>query len=278
MAPVHAHANVERHSAGLLAHGLRAQFRHRHARPWQRDGIRPSGVDHVPLGGDVRKERVGVVVRVQYCGLRLLLRATALRQGAEEARLRVPVRLVTAMEVQVLVCDVRDDRNVELDGGHPVLREAMRGRFEDCDLRPGISHLRQEPLHVGRIRRRGVEPGIERVVADDGVDRRYHPRARAARFQDAVDEIGGGRFAVCAGDADDRKRSAGVAEPGRMEPGEGRAAVRNGHGGDVDVRLRLLHDDRGRATSERICKVPAAVDADTLVSDKKSARGHLARV
>ena len=32
------------------------------------------------------------------------------------------------------------------------------------------------------------------------------------------------------------------------------------------------------ATSERICQVPAAVDADTLVSDKKSARGHLARV
>ena len=62
----------------------------------------------------------------------------------------------------MLVGDVGHHRHVEIDRGHAALVQAVRGGLQHGGLAAGVAHLRQVALHVGRVGRGDVEPGVQR--------------------------------------------------------------------------------------------------------------------
>ena len=56
--------------------------------------------------------------------------------------------------------DVGDDADVKLASVHAMLRQPMRGGFQDAVRLPGLDHLGEVLLHVGRIGRGGVQARV----------------------------------------------------------------------------------------------------------------------
>ncbi len=178
----------------------------------------------------------------------------------------------------MLVRDVRYNGDVEVDRTDAVLGEAVRGRLQHCDLGPGVAHLRQQSLDVGRIGRRGMQPCVVALVADDRIHGADHGRADAGRLEDAEQNVRSRGLAVGARDPDDRHAAAGMAVPGRVEPRERGPAVIHLHVGNGPVAGLRLAGHRHRAAPKGIGHVLRAVHPDAAVGHKQSARHDLARI
>jgi len=128
-------------------------------------------VGHVYVRRDRPQVGVGGVVGVEHCYLGHSRLARRGRQRPEQHRLGLAIALVAAVVVQVLMGNVGDHRHVVLAGGHPVLRQTMRGRFNDRVGHPCGHHLGQVGLHGGSIGSGGMKTGLDLLPTDLGVHR-----------------------------------------------------------------------------------------------------------
>ncbi len=181
----------------------------------------------------------------------------------EETELGVSVRLPRAVELEVLVGEVRDDRHVVGDGVDSAEGEAMRCRLHDGRAVAGDDHGPQCRLQSRGVRCRGM--GLVRFLdaADPGCGGAGHPRPDAGSLEGGDCEERGGRLSVCAGDADHAEVAARVAVPPRRCRSEGGRGcghdeLRDGSVGDGTL------DDRGRRPGGgRCCNVVMAIDVET---------------
>ena len=169
------------------------------------------------------------------------------RQLLEQAQLRVAVGLEGAVQLEVLVGDVREDGDVVGDPGDSFERQPVRRRLDDREPVAGHHHRPQRHLQLGRLR--GSWRGSAFALADRPdlrLDRPDRPGRQSGRFERRHGERAGRALAVGAGDAHDPDLEAWVAVPPRRGRGQRltrrrrpRAAVA------ADVADRPL-DERGR--------------------------------
>ena len=118
----------------------------------------------------------------------------------EEPRLRLEVRLHRAVEVQVVLRQVREDRDVEHDAVHAVLLERVRRHLQRRPPDASVAHPRQQPVQVGRLRRRARQR--DRFAGDARAGGPDDAGGPAGGLEDRRQQIGDGRLAVRAGHAD----------------------------------------------------------------------------
>ena len=171
----------------------------------------------------------------------------------EQPALRVVVRLHRAVEVEVLVREVREDEHGEADAVETALDGCVRRRFHRARPVARVDHLTEQPLQVDRLRR--VQRRRTRLVADAPLQVRQQAGRAPGRAQDLVEEIRRRGLAGSARDRRDGELAARVAEE-RHRRGRHRPA----RVGDDDLRNgeleRMLHDESGGAVLDRLrCEV-----------------------
>ncbi len=134
-----------------------------------------------------------------------LLDAATLAQAVEERQLGVAIRLPRPVELEMLVGDVREDRDVVDDADHAIERKRVGGRLDDRRLIAGIDHRPQRGLQLGRLGRRRVLGVIVGLTADPGRDRPDHPGPDTRCLECRDGQVRGRGLAVGARDADDRQ-------------------------------------------------------------------------
>ncbi len=143
----------------------------------------------------------------------------------EEPRLRLEVRLHRAVEVQVVLRQVREDRDVEHDAVHTALLERVRRHLQRRPPDASVAHPRQEPVQVGRLRRRARQR--DRFAGDARAGGPHDAGGPAGGLEDRGQQVGDGRLAVRAGHARPwPSPSPGPRTPSRTSapsPGEPRA-------------------------------------------------------
>ena len=171
-------------------------------------------------------------------GERLCVRV---REELEQAQFRVPIRLPRPVQLEVLVGQVRQDRDVVGDLVDAVEGESVRCRFDDRGTVAGTDHRGEGVLEGGCLGGRRVFDVGDLDAADPGGGRAGHPGPDAGRLERRDREERGRRLAVRAGDPDDRQIVARVAVPprgGRREP-------------DARVRRRPVVEGRRRGAASR---------------------------
>ena len=172
-------------------------------------------------------------------------------QAIEQRQLGVAVRLPRAVQLEMLVGEVREDRDVVGDARDAIEGEPVRGRLDDGEVVAGVDHGPQRRLELGRLGGRGVRLVGVRPAADPRRDGADHPGPPTRGLERRDRQVGGRRLAVRARDPDDRELMRGIAVPPRRGAGEGRPRrvhddLRGGHVGEWP-----LHDHGGRTTVRR---------------------------
>ena len=171
-------------------------------------------------------------------------------QPLEEAEFRRAVALEGAVQVEVLVAQVRQDGDVVRDRRHPVQRQPVRRGLQDRDRVAGLDHRPERRLELRRLRRRDVlGVGFARPV-DLRFDRSDQARGQPGCLEDGSGQGAGGALAVRARHADHRQVVARVAEPPGGGVGQCRTARVDHELGQRDLRQGPLHD-RGRGSRLR---------------------------
>ena len=120
-------------------------------------------------------ERVRMpVVRVDHADARSP-RLAVLRQPLEQADLGPAIGVERAVEVEVLVRQVGEDRRVVVDARDAVRRQAVRARLDHHRLLARVAHLAQDPLEIEGPGRR-----VRLLVADQAARRSGSRRSRSA--------------------------------------------------------------------------------------------------
>ena len=102
------------------------------------------------------------------------------RMGRREQRgLRLEVGLHRGMEVEVVLREVREGRDVEPHPPDPVLRERVGRHLHRHARDAGLTHPRQQPMQVGRLGGRARQR--DRFAVDAGAVRPDHARPHARR-------------------------------------------------------------------------------------------------
>ena len=112
------------------------------------------------------------------------------------------------MEVEVVLGQVGEDRDVEREGVHAREGQGVRGHLHGDATDRAIAHERQHGLELERVgsrltRRSALGPEHVLDGADDAG--REPPRA-----QQRLDQVRGGRLAVRPGDPDEQQRARGM--------------------------------------------------------------------
>ena len=181
-----------------------------------------------PEGDDRSAMRAGELVR-QAPAVRIadVHRRRRRSDTGEQPPLRLEVLLHVAVEVEVVLAQVRERERVEADTVEAAIVRAVGRGLEDDGLVPGVDHLPEQPLQVDRLRgrvRRGPPD-----AADDPLDGSDHRGRPPVRLEDRAEQMGGRRLAVRPGD------------PGHGQP-LGRDAEEH-VGGDRHRRTRGLDDE-----------------------------------
>ena len=175
---------------------------------------------------------------------------TARSACVEERALRGEVLLHRAVEVEVVLRQVREDEHREPRAVEPALRLGDRRRLHRARAVAGVDHLAKQPLQVDRLRR--VQARRRPLAARPGARCSSAAPAAARPLEDRVQEERGRRLAVRAGDGGDRRargtgrrrRAPRPAASRRARSGRRAAAT-----GDVE---RPLDDERGGAGGGRV--------------------------
>ena len=168
------------------------------------DQVRTSG----PLKLDEEALPVGVV-DVDHGGARRESRPGPRRD--EQTPLGLEVVLHTAVEVEVVLGQVGERRDVEVDPRRAAEGQRMRGDLHHACPITRVEHPPERPLQVDRLRRRPLD--LLGPSSDDLLDRPEQSTAEPRRFEDRADEEGGGGLAVGTGDPDHAELGARIAEP-----------------------------------------------------------------
>ena len=139
--------------------------------------VRAHAVGDGPDMANVRQKTKGTVVPVQHGqpGIPPGLDSSA-RQAREQPGLGRPVVLIRPMLVQMFVCDVGHDSDIELTRVHTMLRPSVRRCLEYAMRQSRIHHAAQVSLHLVRIGCGDVESCVQLIVSNHGVHRGYEPR------------------------------------------------------------------------------------------------------
>ena len=196
----------------------------------------------------------------------------------EEPPLGDGVLLHRAVEVEVVLGEVREHGHVEGDAVHAVERERVGGHLHRHPAHAGRHHLREQPLQLDRLGR-----GLTRVAspaADDVLDGADDARLEAAGPEERLAEVRRGGLAVRARDADDGQGSRGMAVVGVGQPRQGPPGVRDQDPSDGLSRqgVRRLRHDRMGAALDRLGDEAVAVGAKPSDRDEAAAGGDPARV
>ena len=227
---------------------------------------------HEPLGGwvvSIHDGRLGPSLRRVRCGD---------PQALEQRQLGVPVGRPRAVEFEVFVGHVGQDRNVVGDRPDPVEGQSVRGRL---DHRGGIAthqHRAEGSLEDRRIRRRGVL--LVRLVhaSHPQAGRSQHPGPDPGRLERGDREVRGGRLAVRAGDPDRQEVVTGIAVP---PGGRGRQGALGGghhHLGKARARHGPFHEGRRGPTLVRSRDVVVSVRMRPRDGHEQRARHDRPRV
>ena len=163
---------------------------------------------------------------------------------AEQARLRLEVRLEGVMVVEVVLRQVGKRRDRERRGVRALKVERVAGDLHGHHVAARVAHAGEQMLQVGRFRR-----GVRRFlmyIADDGAHGADDARSLARHAGDMLYQVGGSGFAVSTRDAHQRKRARRIVVEARRRLGHGLARVGNDHFRDVSgvgqVDLALHHE------------------------------------
>ncbi len=138
------------------------------------------------------------------------------------------------MIIQMLMGDVGDGCHVEVHRRHTRLIQPVAGALDDCIAAAVLHHGAQKTLHGWCIRRRHVQPRVRLLPANARAHRSDHTDAPRRPFhiarglgKDCLQQRAGGRLAVRARDAHDRKAAAGEILKRRTGPGQCLPTVRH---------------------------------------------------
>ncbi len=217
------------------------------------------------------RERVaGRVVGVDDPDPRPLLGLRWVRAGEslEQAQLGRPVRLVRAVELQVLVAQVREDRRVVGDAADPFGGETVGRRLEDGRPVPAGGHRPEQRLESERARGRHVIRCPLAARSDPGLDGPDQTGRDTGRLEGRRRQERRRRLAVGPGHPDDGQLVARVAIP----PGRGRRECSRAPVDDEleagDPRDRSLDDRRDGAGGRGGDEVVVAVGMVALQRDE----------
>ena len=107
----------------------------------------------------------------------------------EQPPLRLEVLLHVAVEVEMLLGEVREDERVEAHAIEPPEVRAVRGRLDHDGVVAGVEHVAEEPLQVDRLR--GRVGRVARLAADDPLHGADEPGGVALGLQDRAEEVRG---------------------------------------------------------------------------------------
>ena len=178
----------------------------------------------------------------------------------EQPQLGVAVGLPRAVELEVLVGQVGQDRDVVGDRIDPAERQAVRRRLDDRRGVAGDAHRLHRTLQVGCLGGRGVGLVGGLHAADPGRGGARHPGRDARGLERGHGEERGRRLAVRAGDPDDREGVARVLVPPGGGAGQGGPDVT-----DDQLRARAT-SGTGRSTSTAAAPARAAASTKSWPS------------
>ena len=207
-------------------------------------------------------------------------RAPGLRRPGEEfeeSALGATVLGQGAMEVEVVLRQVREDRDVEREAVHARERQGVRGHLHGDAADPALAHERQHGAELeragGRLTRRPAL-GPEHVL--DGADDAGREPSRA---QQRLDEIRGGRLAVRPGDPDEQQLARGMTVERVRQPRErlarrGHEHLSDGHAGERFA----LRDDQRRSPTDCLGDEATRILSEPRHRDEAAARLDPSRV
>src|SRR5574341_458779 len=190
------------------------------------------------------------------------------REAGEQQELCPEVGLHVLVKIKMVLRQVCERRRGKGAPFGPAQGEGVGRDLHHAVRRAAGDHLRQELLKVeglGRGVRRGIDPVRDPVV--DGADKAgLAPRC----LDDGLDEIGRGRLAVRAGDADEPEAPGRMAVEGGGQLGQRAAGIADAddrHGGAVLHRSPFLDDD-GRGA------LPDGLRNKAMAVRVKASHGH----
>ncbi len=199
-------------------------------------------------------------------------------QSREEAALGGPIGLQRAVELQVLGGHVGEHRDIVGDAADATLRQPVRARLDHRPAIAGSQHGGQVVLQFGCLGCAGTGAVAQALASDDDVGRAHQAGAVAGRCEDGANEVGRGRLAVGASDADDAQRPAGITRPPGCRKGQRRPGIAHHQLGHAEAGDRPFHDDgsgsgrrRGRHVVVAIVMLPTPGHEDVTFA-------HLSRV
>ena len=197
------------------------------------------------------------------------------RRTGEEPPLRHVVLLHRAVEVEMVLRQVREHERVEADAVEAMQHRRVRGRLERDAAVARVEHLAKRPLQIDRLGRGAHDrPNLSSDPALDGAEQ-AGPAAR--RFQDRVQQVRGGRLAVRAGDTGDLELARRLAEE-HVRRGRHRSA-RGRHHELGNLRLdRPLDDEDDGAVLDRLTGEVVAVRVLAGDAEERRTGGDGARV
>ena len=224
--------------------------------------IRPYGLQQVKRN----------VISIQDGNLRHFRLTVSGRQAPKQHGLGLAIPRVIPVIVQMLVCDVSYDRDVLFTAGHPMLGQAMGCRFQHHIFQASLHHLCQITLQVRRVRRRGVESRIEKLVSNLGIDRANHPCTVPARPQDRPDQVDRSRLAIRAGNAHHAQLASRITVRCSRHPGQGLTGVVNFHNSDLlttrNFKVYAFLDH------QRTCSAPQCITGEAMPIHTGASNGN----
>ena len=169
--------------------------------------------------------------------------------------------------------DIGDNPGVEGAALHPVLVDRVGGDLHHRVAAALRHHQGQHALQVVGIG--GGVPGGQHPLPNHILDGADQPHFLAVRLEDAFEQIGGSRLAVCPRHADHPQALRGIPEPVGAHPGPGPASRRHQHLRDAvrDPQLhRMLGHDDGGAVFHRLPDILMAVHSGPADADKSETR------
>ena len=189
--------------------------------------------------------------------------------GEEQPPLGLEVGLEVAMEIEVVVAEVREHENGEADSVEAMKDGRVRRRLHRARSVTDVQHLAEQPLQVDRLGGRAHHAPA--LPTDARLDRPEQARAPAGGCEDREQEEARGGLAARSRDADDLQLAGRLAEEDVGSRRHRRAGV-----GDDDLRHRqvepTLHHERNRPAPHSIRSEIVPVGVLTRHGEEEVAR------
>ena len=145
------------------------------------------------------------------------------RLDEEEPPLRLEVRLHVAVEIEVVLAEIREHEHREAHTVEPMQDGRVRRRLHRARPVADVEHLAEQPLQVDRLRSRPHDAAA--LAADAGLHRPQQPRPTSGSGEDRKEEMTRRRLAARPRHTHDLQLSGRLAEEGVCRDCHRRARV-----------------------------------------------------